>query len=82
MPLMSAAKLSGIISRPGPTPVLFEMRTTTGMKIAVIRIAEARQRLTHGEYASEGQRREHDQRDGVQTGLVDRKHQNRRRKQS
>ena len=140
MPLMSAAKLSGIISRPGPTPVLFEMRNTTGMKMAVtavelivapsaaddhhqkddqpdfaasgfhdqpvaklprdacpyqavanheqrgdqddVRIAEARQRLTHREHAREGQCREHDQRDGVQAGLVDREHHDRGRKQS
>ena len=35
MPLISAAKLSGIISRPGPMPVLCAMRSATGMKMAV-----------------------------------------------
>ena len=35
MPLISAAKLIGIISRPAPIPVLWAMRSTTGMKIAV-----------------------------------------------
>ena len=35
MPLISAAKLSGIISRLGAVPVLWEMRSTTGMKMAV-----------------------------------------------
>ena len=35
MPLISAAMLSGIISRPGPMPAVCEMRNTTGMKMAV-----------------------------------------------
>ena len=34
MPLISAAKLSGIISRPGAMPVFWQMRRTTGRKIA------------------------------------------------
>ena len=34
MPLISAAKLSGIISRPGDMPRFCEMRSTTGMKMA------------------------------------------------
>ena len=140
MPLMSAAKLSGIISRPGPTPVLFEMRNTTGMKMAVTAVElivaprpqtttirrtisrislrpaftisqspscratpvrtrpspitnSAAIRTMFGslkpasaspmrEHARERQCREHDQRDGVQAGLVDREHHDRGRKQS
>lgn len=139
MPLMSAAKLSGIINRPGPTPVLSEMRKTTGMNgrngcrthrrteaadghhqkydqpdftssglqnqpvaelprnarphqaIAKheqrcdqddVWIAKARQRLPHREHAREGQRREHDQRDGIQTRFIDREHEDRGRKQN
>ncbi len=35
MPLISAAKLSGIISRVGAVPVRWEMRRATGMKMAV-----------------------------------------------
>src|SRR5262245_41556306 len=46
-----------------------------------VRIAEARERLTHGEHASEGQGREHDQRHSVKPRLVDREHDDRRRKQ-
>ncbi len=34
MPLIRAAKLSGIISRPGDMPRFCEMRSTTGMKMA------------------------------------------------
>ena len=139
MPLISAAKLSGIMSRPGLMPVACAMRSATGMKIAVtavelmvapspqttdhkqddeanlavsglgdqpvaqplghprahqaiaddekrcdqddVRIAEAGQRLVHGEHAREGQRHEHDQRDGVQARLVDREHHDRGSKQ-
>ena len=44
-------------------------------------VAEAGQRFTHGECACEGQHREHDQRNGVQTGLVDREHHDRSTKQ-
>jgi hypothetical protein len=35
MPLISAAKLSGIISRLGAVPVLCAMRSATGIKMAV-----------------------------------------------
>src|SRR5580704_4175272 len=35
MPLISAAMLSGIISRPAPMPAVCEMRNTTGIKMAV-----------------------------------------------
>ena len=140
MPLISAAKLSGIISRLGAVPVLCAMRSATGMKIAVtavelivaprpqttsisrtssrdfaaaglrdqpvaepprhagahqafadheqrrdqhdVRIAEAGQRLAHGDHAGEGQHRQHDQRHGVHARLVDREHHDRGRKQS
>ena len=34
MPLISAAKLSGIISRLGASPIFWQIRRTTGMKIA------------------------------------------------
>ncbi len=34
MPLIRAAELSGIISRPGDMPLFCEMRSTTGMKMA------------------------------------------------
>jgi hypothetical protein len=34
IPLISAAKLRGIMSRLGAVPRFFEMRSTTGMKMA------------------------------------------------
>ena len=135
MPLISAAKLSGIMSRPGPMPVLCEMRSATGMKIAVtavelivapspqttsirrpmkpdfvlaglgdqpvaehlrdtgshqavaddkerrdehdVGVAEAGQRLPHGQHAGEGQRHQHNERDRVQPRPADREHDDR-----
>ena len=139
MPLMSAAKLSGIISRPGADtgalrdaqhdwnedrrngrrthrraeaaddhhqkddqpdfaasglrdqPVAEPPRDACPHQAVAdheqrgdqddVRIAEARQRLAHREHARERQCHEHDQRDGVHAGPVDREHHDRGREQ-
>ena len=46
MPLMSAAKLRGIMSLPEPIPVLCAMRSTTEMKLAVTAVAHGRSEAT------------------------------------